>query len=71
MEITSNLVRKRREVIGSSRTLNLVRKRKGISSQLPRISGGREFELQSSSENSKLYKEQGRISGIIVVENLE
>ena len=28
--ITSNLVRKRREVIGSSRTLNLVRKRKEI-----------------------------------------
>ena len=37
------------------------------SSQLPRISGGREFELQGSSENSKPC----RISGIVIVENLE
>ena len=30
------------------------------SSQLPRISGGREFELQNSSENSKPCMEQGQ-----------
>ena len=130
--ITTNLVRKRREVIGSSRTLNLMRKRgrasihresqtscerereyyskvsyrrkKGVSrssgtqnlvrkkvrvliheefqtlyergkeyqiSQLLRISGGREFELQSSSEILNLTQNTDRISSIIIVKNLE
>ena len=59
--------------INLSRILNLVRKRKGILSKprakeernikvlkLFRISGRREFELQSPSENSKLYTKQGQ-----------